>query len=309
MHTLLGAVLALKVAVAPTDGFFSFPALPDHAVEKALIAGAKEACVPPSGGPARRRAACSRPLPGIGADSSLDACQTDTPDELIRPRVQCIPSDLAAEVLDLTALGCKTDACFDEAAAAAGATHILRLSGGFRDRHTLDRTLSATVLMRRLPDGSVRALRPEDVDAQFDSARFRPQHEALGIIRWLARSAVVAELVASRVPAVSPLPRATPVSILQAPSAAPSHAATPPSIVPPLVTLGVGSALLASGVVLWSSDGVRDCVSSGCATDRHSARLGIPLAVAGGLALTGAGAWLWSRLALSPHGVSLSGSF
>jgi len=306
----------MKVAVAPTDSFaFAMPAQAERAADKALLAGVREVCVDPLSGAARRRpGTCDRPIAGVGANTSLDVCYSDSGETLVEPKVTCEGGDASPTVIDMTSVGCKTDACFVEAATNAGATHLLRLAGGFRDRHTTEQTLSVTALLTRLSDGRVRVVRPEDIDPGFNSAQFRPQYEALGVIRWLARSAVAAEIAHSLSEKVSPPPLspAPPIQehlVPPIPPVAPA-VAEKPSVVAPSIVAAVGASLLATGIILWTSDGPQDCVGR-CATDRRSARAGIPLTIAGGAALLGGGFWLWSRLSLSvsSNNVALIGRF
>jgi len=309
----------VKVAVLPADpASFDMPAeFGPHAADKAVLAGAQEVCVQPDGESRRRTTTCEQVRGakwGFGdANTSIDLCEHEDVATMTSPRVSCPSEDVSVKVIDMTNVDCASDPCFVDVAKRAGATHLLRLVGFFRDTYSLEPTLSLSATVTRLSDGAVHLVRPHDVDPAFDSSRPRPAYQAMGILRWLARSAVAREVVGTTTAPPSGATPKPPLAVQSSPtpSPPPSPANQRPSVLWPAVVAGAGLVMIGSGVALWAASGNQPCGALGCSNDRRSDKVGIPLVVAGGLLALGGSYWLVDRffLSASTNAVALSGRF
>jgi len=307
---------AVRVAVLPADpaSFDMPPEFGPRAADKAVLAGAQEVCVQPNGQPRRRAASpsCDEVRGrrwGFGeANTSIDICEHEDVATMTSARVTCTPEDVTVKTIDMSNVDCASDPCFADVAKKAGATHMLRIVGFFRDTFSMAPTLSVTATVTRLSDGATHLVRSHDVDPEFDATRPRPAYQAMGIMRWLARSAVAREvtpdLVLHHVPTEAKDAERMPAS----PAAPVASGEVKPSVLAPAIVTGAGVLFLAAGVVLWTGAGDRGCGSVHCETDRSSASVGIPLTIGGGLLALGGGAWLFQRLAVS-NSVAFSGRF
>jgi len=177
-----GGPARLRVAVAiENEQQLALPVdFGPHAAVRAVAVGVREACSP-SASVAPAASTCSE----IGDALGSGVCVDETSARALSLERACAPTDATAEAVDLSGVGCGDAACFEAEARRRGATDLLLVRATWADGLQVGGTL------RDLNGAQAVSIKPP---ATYNSQRPRTGPQVLGILKWVARSAVAGEL-------------------------------------------------------------------------------------------------------------------
>ena len=172
----------LRVAVAiENEHQLALPAdFGPHAAARAVAQGVTEACRPnaPS-------APAQLPCSEIGDAPGSGVCVDETVARALSREQACDLANAQAEALDLSGIGCHDAACFEAEARRLGATHLLLVHATWADGLEVGGTL------RDLAGAPATSI---SLPATYNPQRPRTGPQVLGILKWVARSAIAGEL-------------------------------------------------------------------------------------------------------------------
>lgn len=214
----------------------------EHAGERALAQGVREACLP-SGPVSETRSALS--CSEIGDAPGSRVCVDETLARALSRETECGAADGSAEPIELSGSACQTAECFRGEAEKAGATHLLLVAGAWHDGFAVTGKLTS---LRGGPDQFV-GPRPG-----YNPQRPRTGPQVLAILKWVARDAVLGELRRGREA------RLAQTAAMPAPSSGPVVA--PPVVATPVIAASERSShkalawtLIGAGVAAGAASG------------------------------------------------------
>jgi hypothetical protein len=305
----------IRVAVAfEGEPQLSFPPeFGPHAATRALAQGIREACLPVHEPAAAAPPTCAE----VGDAPGSRVCVDETAARALAREIDCSSTDASAEAIELAGSTCESTDCFQSEARRAGATHLLLVTGTWRDGFAVSGTMESLAGAGRTPVGP---------GPDYNPQRPRTGPQVLAILKWVARDAVADELRRDR-QRVAAIVTPAPPPVVAAPAVSPPPAATPESrghkaIGWTLIGAGVGAGA-ASGWLFAIDKRGTDCAAlpsdpEPCSKVRRTLIPAIGLGVGAAAALVGGLVLVLARegtaagpvaITARPDGFALGGTF